>query len=49
MPHFDLLRHLEGRFMYPGVSLNFSIAVIVIYTVIFMIAGIVSFKEKDIL
>ncbi|SES85993.1 ABC transporter permease [Anaerobranca gottschalkii] len=49
MPHFDLLRHLEGRFMYSGVSLNFSIAVIVIYTVIFMVAGIVSFKEKDIL
>ncbi|WDC85777.1 ABC transporter permease subunit [Caloramator sp. mosi_1] len=49
MPHFNLLRHLEGGFLYSGVSLSFSIFTITIYTIIFMIIGIFSFKQKDII
>ena len=47
-PHVNILNHLEGRFGYEGVTLSFSVVTILVYTVITLILGIVSFRKKDI-
>ena len=49
MPHFEVIRHLEGSFWLPDVTLNFSAAIMCFYSLIFLAMGILSFRKKDIL
>jgi len=49
MPHLNILSHLEGNFMYPGITLTFSIVIIVVYAAICLAGGMYSFKRKDII
>lgn len=48
MPHFELIRHLDGNFWVQGVSLNFSIVILTLYCLLFLALGVYSFDKKDI-
>ncbi|QNO15951.1 ABC transporter permease subunit [Alkalicella caledoniensis] len=46
--HINILNYLEGGLVVPGITLTFSVVVILVYTAICLVAGVYSFKRKDI-